>query len=96
MRRSAPAPRSFSHTVVQGSPGLPEATLAAITEPGVESVTLVGGEAVVRPGVGEVLDTVGLSVDRIAGDDRYVTSAAVMTRARAEGATGDRAWVATG
>ena len=56
-------------------------------------VLLVGGEAAIPAGVAEALTAEGYGVDRLAGEDRYATAAAV---ARAVGDASRRAVVASG
>ena len=48
---------------------------------GVERVHLLGGEAAIEAPVADVLEERGLDVDRLAGDDRYATAAAIARRA---------------
>ena len=57
---------------------LPADTATAIRTLGVRRVTVVGGPAAVAPAVVTELESLGVEVDRLAGDDRYATSAAVV------------------
>ena len=66
---------------------VPQATLDALTALGVTSVRLLGGTAALGPEVESLLRARGLSVDRIAGADRYETAAAIAKQAGA-GAVG--------
>ncbi|HVL99643.1 MAG TPA: cell wall-binding repeat-containing protein, partial [Egibacteraceae bacterium] len=74
---------------------LPEETAAALTRHAVGQATIVGGTGVVPPGVQAALERVVPHVDRIAGDSRYATAAAVRSRALAAGMNPDRTWVTT-
>ena len=78
--------------------GLPAATVAALGEVGVGSVVVVGGEAAVAASVVADLQAVpGVEqVQRLAGADRYATSAAVATAGMDEGLGVERVWLATG
>jgi len=69
---------------------LPEVTGEAV---GDRDAQVVGGEAAVSEAVVDELEERGASVDRIAGADRYATSAAVL---EASGAPRDVLWLATG
>lgn len=60
---------------------LPEATLAAIRNLGVEHVTIVGGSAAVSDEVAEAVRRAGVTVERIAGRDRYETSVQLAEKA---------------
>ncbi|MDR3270411.1 MAG: cell wall-binding repeat-containing protein [Peptococcaceae bacterium] len=57
---------------------VPQATLDALQELGVRSVTLVGGSGVLAPAVQSQLEALGLSVRRLSGSDRYLTNDAVI------------------
>jgi putative cell wall-binding protein len=80
----------------------PEATLAALSDLAVTRATIVGGEAAVAVVVeSAVSDPNGdgsddVIVDRIAGDTRYDTSAAVAEAAVEAGASPASVWLATG
>ncbi len=56
---------------------LPPHTLAAMESLGVKKVTIVGGEIVVSESVANFLRTKGITVDRIAGRNRYETAKAI-------------------
>lgn len=76
---------------------LPAETLAALDELGVESLTIVGGTAVVSPKVRDQLSAaVDGNVREIAGTDRYDTSAKVADVAEAVGLSDFRVWLTTG
>jgi putative cell wall-binding protein len=64
---------------------VPAATLTAIEDLGLRRVTLVGGTGVLSDAVANQLAGLGLVVERIAGADRYATSAAVLERHVREG-----------
>ena len=75
---------------------LPEATAEAVASLELEAVTVIGGEAAVSATVARQLDDVVEDVDRLAGADRYATSAAVAEASLAVGMHADRALLATG
>jgi len=75
---------------------VPAATLAAIDALGLRRVTLVGGPAVLSEEVAATLADLDLVVERIAGVDRYATSAAVLERHVREGGLVDDLFVASG
>ena len=60
---------------------LPPATLAAVTDLGLEQITIVGGEAAVAPAVATQLEGAGATVDRVAGSNRFETAVAAAFRA---------------
>lgn len=74
---------------------VPQPTLDAITELGVDEVSLVGGPAAVSETAARQLTDVGVTVDRLAGSDRYWTSAQVAREAERRGG-GATAVFATG
>lgn len=75
---------------------IPAATAAAISSLGLDEVSIVGGPAAVSAGVAtELGETVG-AVDRVAGDTRYGTSAAVAEVALSLGMQADTTVLATG
>lgn len=51
---------------------------AYLTEQAIKHVVLVGGTAAIAPVVQEAIETAGVTVTRIAGEDRYHTAALVM------------------
>lgn len=75
---------------------LPDATAAAVTALAPETVTVVGGVSAVGEGVADALAAAGPAVDRVAGPDRFATSAAVVQRSIAAGADPATTWLATG
>lgn len=79
---------------------VPEATLSALRQLGVSTVVLVGGESAISDQVRRSLDQAGYRTERIRGENRYETSAAVATRygqERVGTAAGQRAaFLATG
>ena len=80
--------------LVEGGPtgSVPASTAAALEMLDPARVTVVGGESVVSA---QVADAVG-TTDRLAGPDRYATSAAVADASLALGLTSTRTWLATG
>ena len=61
--------------------GLPEATADAIADLGASSATLLGGTAALGDAVETALRDLGLDVDRLAGDGRHATAAAIVRTA---------------
>lgn len=59
--------------------GIPRATRAALAELKVSHAVILGGEAVVRPGVEEELLRAGITPIRVVGEDRYDTAALLAT-----------------
>jgi len=57
---------------------VPETTLTTLSELGVKKVTLIGGEGVIAPEVHTQLESLGYSVDRLAGADRYGTNLKIL------------------
>lgn len=86
--------------LLTGRDAVPQATLDALRQLGVNSVVLVGGESAISDDVRRSLDQAGYRTERIRGDNRYDTSAAVATRygqERVGTAAGQRAaFLATG
>jgi putative cell wall-binding protein len=72
---------------------LPAATSAALAMLDPDAVHVLGGTASVSDGIVAELRALGFDVDRLAGDDRYATSAAI---ARSAFATAGEVVVATG
>lgn len=62
---------------------------------GVETATVIGGPAAVSPAVEDDLEQAGAIPERIAGTDRYETSAKVLDAAVTEGLAGG-VWLVTG
>lgn len=75
---------------------LPEATLEALADLAPDRVRLLGGPAAIAESVEEALEDAGYEVDRLAGDDRWGTSAAVLDAALAGGASPEGLILATG
>ncbi|HVM00054.1 MAG TPA: cell wall-binding repeat-containing protein [Egibacteraceae bacterium] len=75
---------------------LPEPTRLLLSELRPGKATVVGGEASVPADVLQAVASLGISVTRISGPDRYATSAAVADRALSEGMEPSRVWLATG
>lgn len=61
--------------------GLPQPTNDALAALGARKVLIVGGFAVISPSIDDELRGRGLEVERLAGNDRYLTSAVVAERA---------------
>jgi len=74
---------------------VPEETRAALRTLGATQVTVVGGTAAVSSAAEAVLSGLAV-VRRIAGSDRYDTSAQLARAALSAGADGAEVWVATG
>ena len=74
---------------------VPTATQAAMTELGVTDVTIVGGAAVVSEKVAQQVGQ-GRTTARLAGSDRYGTSARIADASLAAGMTATRPWLTTG
>lgn len=92
----AATPRRIPTLLTPGD-RLHEATYDALRDLDVETVYVIGGEVAVGRHVDEVLRDAGFEVRRLAGPDRYATSATVAERARAALADGLRGVVfATG
>lgn len=75
---SAPAARDGLPVLLTASDDLPESTTAALVEREVAVVTIVGGTAAVGADVERRLAGVAGRVQRVAGEDRYATAAAVL------------------
>ncbi|HEX9889234.1 MAG TPA: cell wall-binding repeat-containing protein, partial [Nitriliruptorales bacterium] len=75
---------------------LPPATSAAFGDLDITEATIVGGPAAVAAAVEDAIAAEDVTVRRIAGEDRYDTSARLATVAQAAGLTDHRVWVATG
>lgn len=71
---------------------LPEETVAALDEIGARRIVIVGGTAAISREVEQQLAATGREVERIAGTDRYDTSARVATRITSR----ESLWLATG
>ncbi|MDR3288724.1 MAG: cell wall-binding repeat-containing protein [Peptococcaceae bacterium] len=89
-----------SYAAAQGIPLLltaadrvPAATLEALQTLGVQSVTLIGGTGVIQPSAQAQLEALGLSVSRLAGSDRYLTNAAVISAVQQDASA---VYIATG
>lgn len=74
-----------SYAASQGIPLLlsdtnqvPQATLAALKQLGVHSITIIGGTGVISQAVESQLQNLGYSVNRLAGSDRYATNMDVL------------------
>lgn len=75
---------------------VPEDTAAALDDLGVTDVTIVGGPVAVSENVKNDLDDLVGTVDRIFGQTRYETAAAVAEAALGDGLSPVQTWVATG
>lgn len=78
------------------SDALPQVTWAALAELGVEHAHIVGGETAVGAVVNAAVAESSVTVERIAGIDRYATALAVVEHATAEGLSLSQPGVATG
>jgi ABC-2 type transport system ATP-binding protein len=74
---AAPAAATGAPVLLTATDALPPATLDALAAGGVTDVVVVGGEAAVSGDVEGALADAGYAVTRLAGQDRYATSAAV-------------------
>jgi SpoIID/LytB domain protein len=75
---AAPFARSIKAPVLLGDRNsVPQATLDELARRGATHVWLVGGKGVLSGAVSTQLKALGLTVDRLSGDDRYGTAAAV-------------------
>ena len=76
----------------------PDTTLWALTDPmlGINRVTIVGGTAAVSAEIQAFIADSVPTVERVAGLNRYDTSARVATLARNEGMSPATTWLATG
>lgn len=76
---------------------LPGATADALSDLGTDDVVIVGGAAAVSGDVADAIEDEGVSVaDRLAGDNRFLTSLAVAQASVDAGMDDSRLWVATG
>jgi hypothetical protein len=75
---------------------LPTETMAAFEARGISTTTVVGGTAAVSQEVFDALAADGRNPSRIAGADRYATSAAVLAAALEAGVNPAELWLATG
>jgi hypothetical protein len=62
----------------------------------VSQATIVGGTASVSDQVANQISSMGITVTRVAGADRYATSAAVASLGARSGLSADRVWLAIG
>lgn len=75
---------------------LPAAARAEIQRLGASTAIIVGGTGAVAPAVASTLSTLGLTVDRIGGKDRYETATLIGTRILSFGQSGGRVFIARG
>lgn len=75
---------------------IPQPTRRAVEELEATEATIVGGPAAVSEDVADELAGMGLTVERLAGDDRYETAKAVAEAALDAGAQASTTWLATG
>lgn len=94
------APYAYSQRlpVLLTKPGsLPSTTGSALRSTGIRTVTIVGGASAVGTPVESAIGAAGIGVDRVAGDSRYASAAALLRYAVARGWTTPQAvGVATG
>jgi putative cell wall-binding protein len=93
---SAYAARTRTPVLLTSHETVPAATLDALRELEVHTVTIVGGPAAVSREVETELQSRGIAVERLAGADRYATSVAVAEHDRTTGGDGGRVWAVTG
>ncbi|QBI20937.1 hypothetical protein ER308_16050 [Egibacter rhizosphaerae] len=89
----AAAPRPVP-TLLAREDRVPDATLDALEELDVSTAILIGGEAALQASVEEELAGAGVSTTRLAGEDRYGTSRAVLLEALSRFDGGDGSVVA--
>ena len=75
--------------LLTGRTALPAATAQALSDLGVDRVTILGGTSAVGPAVEAQLRDAGYLVERVAGGDRFATAAAVARAVYAENAGGN-------
>lgn len=75
---------------------LPDETAEVARELGIETATVIGGDAAVSDEVAAQFEGLGAAVSRAAGETRYGTSAAVAALSEAEGLSPRTTWVASG
>ena len=75
---------------------LPAATANALRSTGVTRATIVGGSDVVSDQVANQIASMGITVSRVQGSDRYGTSAAVADLAAGAGLSAQYVWLAIG
>lgn len=76
---------------------LPDGTAQTLTDLGISSVYIIGGEAAVSSDVATALTDAGVTIAaRLGGTNRYETSALVWDTAVGQGANPQQRWVATG
>jgi putative cell wall-binding protein/Tol biopolymer transport system component len=75
---------------------VPEATAAALDALDPARASVIGGPRAVDESVADALRDRGLAVDRLAGEDRYATSARVAEAAVQAGMAAHRPWLVTG
>lgn len=91
---SAVAAAAGAPVLLVSRDALPDETAAAL--PADASVTIAGGSAAVSAGVMAAIDERAGTVRRLAGPDRYATSAALAREALSRGAGPSTTWLATG
>ena len=64
--------------------GLPEATASTLTDLGIEHVLIMGGEAAVSASVADAVTDLGITFERLSGDNREQTALAAAEYARDE------------
>lgn len=82
--------------LLTGDDGLPDATVEFLRDAGTTSVEVVGGTGVVGDAVLSQLVEEGITPIRLAGSERYSTSAAVVARATTFNADSRDVWLAAG
>jgi hypothetical protein len=75
---------------------VPESTRRALARHGTRFATVIGGEAVLSESVVQQLRRDDVSVTRLAGPDRYATSAVLFDEAIRLGMSSSRVWLTTG
>lgn len=75
---------------------VPGHTEQALSDLGIQDVTIIGGSARITPAVADRLDELVDTVDRISGADRYATSTALANEGVNQGLSRSTTWTATG
>lgn len=75
---------------------LPQGTITALENLHVTTATIIGGSDVVSDTVAQELTDMGIAVNRVAGTDRYATSADIATLAAQSGLSSNKPWLVIG
>ena len=75
---------------------LKDVTTEELKRLGVGKVYIIGGESVISKNVQSQIESMGISVERISGSDRYATGVAIANEMKSEGADIDQVAVVNG